>query len=292
MKTKLLLILLLAVCATTVNSKSINFETTSFQKVLEKAKKEKKTIFVDAYTTWCGPCKRMENNVFTDPDVQKYFDEHFINFRIDMESKEGKDFEETYPIEAYPTLLFINAEGKLILKKTGYRSPEDFVLLGKRVINPADDPLTELNKRYDAGERNLDFIYSYIYALMEDNMPFEEIGVSYLKGIPNAELSKDSVFSIFRMCDNKLGSPHVTYFIENLNEFYYMNGSEGVKEKIGNVLGDNVELLITSENKQLLYNNIIAFIDKTIPLVKRGELVRAINRKIKEKEIAVKLNES
>ena len=43
-----------------VFSQGIQFEIGSWKEVLQKAKQENKLIFVDLYTTWCGPCKKME----------------------------------------------------------------------------------------------------------------------------------------------------------------------------------------------------------------------------------------
>ena len=57
---------LFGIVAVTVSSfiaaQGINFEKSSFETLLAKAKKEKKLVFVDAYAVWCGPCKLMDKN--------------------------------------------------------------------------------------------------------------------------------------------------------------------------------------------------------------------------------------
>ncbi|GAH00631.1 unnamed protein product, partial [marine sediment metagenome] len=67
----------------------INFNVHSFEEAIKTAKAENKLIFVDAYTTWCGPCKWMSKNVFTEGKVGDYFNESFVNVKIDMEKGEG-----------------------------------------------------------------------------------------------------------------------------------------------------------------------------------------------------------
>lgn len=101
-------------------SQGIKFEKISFKEALKQAKKEHKLIFVDAYTTWCGPCKMMAKSTFTAAEVGKAFNKSFINLQIDMERGEGLTFARTYRVRAYPSLFLINAEGKVEKRMLGY----------------------------------------------------------------------------------------------------------------------------------------------------------------------------
>lgn len=69
----------------TMFGQGIVFETGNWESILKKAKKEKKLIYLDAYTSWCGPCKMMKKSIFPDAQVGKYFNENFVNAQIDME---------------------------------------------------------------------------------------------------------------------------------------------------------------------------------------------------------------
>jgi thioredoxin 1 len=113
--------------------KGIQFTEASWSDILKKAKKENKLIFLDAYTTWCGPCKLLQKNVFTREDVAKTFNGNFINVKIDMESGEGPALTKKYPIEGYPTLFFINGKGKVVKQLLGYQQPEQLIKAAKSV---------------------------------------------------------------------------------------------------------------------------------------------------------------
>lgn len=113
--------------------KGIQFTEGKWSDLLKQAKKENKLIFLDAYTTWCGPCKQLQKNVFTREDVAGTFNGNFINVKIDMESGEGPALARRYPIEGYPTLFFINGKGKVVKQLLGYQQPQDLIKAAKSV---------------------------------------------------------------------------------------------------------------------------------------------------------------
>ena len=87
--------------------------------VLEVAKTENKLVFVDFYTTWCLPCKLMDEDVFTDKELSKFLNANFINYKVDAEKGNGANLSVLYQIIAYPTLLFLDAEGNVLTRKIG-----------------------------------------------------------------------------------------------------------------------------------------------------------------------------
>ena len=71
--------------STAVQAQGIVFEEGQWADILKKAADQNKPIFVDAYTTWCGPCKWMAKNTFTDEKVGAYFTENYLAYKMDME---------------------------------------------------------------------------------------------------------------------------------------------------------------------------------------------------------------
>lgn len=100
--------------------------------VKAEAKKTGKLIFVDAYTSWCGPCRMLKSTTFKDPAAAAYFNQHFVNYSIDMEKGEGEDLAEEWKIRAYPTLMFINADGKIVSTSIGYVDSNKLLDFGKK----------------------------------------------------------------------------------------------------------------------------------------------------------------
>ncbi len=117
-------------------NKNIEFDHDSvFEHVLDRAKKEHKLIFVDAFTTWCGPCKWMAKNIFTNDEVADYYNAHFISAKIDMEKGEGPAFAKRYRVRCYPNLLFIDENGNLVHRSAGTKVVKDFIEFGKTAMD-------------------------------------------------------------------------------------------------------------------------------------------------------------
>ena len=112
--------------------------------VLEIAKTENKLVFVDFYTTWCLPCNLMDEDVFTDKELSKFLNDNFINYKVDAEKGNGANLSVLYQIIAYPTLLFLDAEGNVLTRKIGAAYQTEMSQLAEEAIA----------KSKDSGEQN------------------------------------------------------------------------------------------------------------------------------------------
>jgi thioredoxin 1 len=92
-----------------------------------EAKLQKKILFVDVYTTWCGPCKWMDENTFKDSRVAEKFNKTFLNYKVDGESFEGVNVGILYRVDAFPTYLFISPDGTVINRIEGIMSAEALI---------------------------------------------------------------------------------------------------------------------------------------------------------------------
>ncbi|MCC6410745.1 MAG: thioredoxin family protein [Saprospiraceae bacterium] len=120
--------------AGSISAQGVNFFKGTWSEALAKAKAENKIIFVDAYASWCGPCKYMTSNVFPDAKAGEFYNKNFINLKIDMEKPENREFAGKYPVQAYPTLMFIDKNGKVVHKNVGALQVNDLIEVGKKAI--------------------------------------------------------------------------------------------------------------------------------------------------------------
>jgi len=87
--------------------------------VLEKAKSQDKMVFMEFYADWCLPCKLMEEDVFTDPEIGRYFNENFLSMHVNGEDPNGATLKSIFDVKVYPTLLWLDSEGNVVVKKEG-----------------------------------------------------------------------------------------------------------------------------------------------------------------------------
>ncbi len=119
--------------------KGIKFFQGTWEEALTESKNQNKPIFLDAYASWCGPCKMMAKNTFTKEKAGEYFNANFINVKMDMEKGEGPALSHKLGITAYPTLFFIDDKGKVFAKSIGYHTASALVDIGIQAL--------ELNKK-------------------------------------------------------------------------------------------------------------------------------------------------
>ena len=160
---KFLLIICLAFCLQTLiaQDNGIHFSKKNWDEILVEAKAQDKLIFVDAFTTWCGPCKMMSSKIFPLKEVGDFYNEHFINVKKDMEKGDGPALASLYGVQAYPTLLFINGDGEMMHRGVGYQAAPDLLKLGKDAMDP-DSQIGALDQRYYSGDRDPEFLKNYI----------------------------------------------------------------------------------------------------------------------------------
>jgi len=138
-------------------AQGIKFEDSNFAAILAKAKKENKLVFVDAYASWCGPCKLMVKNIFPLQTVGDFYNSHFVNAKIDMEKGEGIALAKKYNVKAFPTYLFINGDGEEVHRTLGYVEEKDFIQFAKDAEDP-NKRLTALKQKFENGEKDPEFL--------------------------------------------------------------------------------------------------------------------------------------
>lgn len=245
------LILGFLLAGSTMNAQ-ITFEHGTWEEVKAKAEKENKPIFVDAYTTWCGPCKWMSKNIFSQKQVGVYMEQNFIAYKMDMEKGEGPDFAKVNKVVAYPTLLYFDARGEMIHKGIGARDADGLINLCNAALDPSKQ-LVSFVKKYESGTRDKDFLIAYLGVLSSCGEELEEPFKVYWGKISDAEKqTKESldlmagVTSGFRDFKN----PIAQYLLEHKAAYENAANKEYVAELLENSYSYGIWNLAKIEDKK------------------------------------------
>lgn len=172
-------------------AQGITFEDTNFSAILAKAKKENKLVFIDAYASWCGPCKLMVKNVFPQKAVGDYYNSHFVNAKIDMEKGEGIELAKKYNVKAFPTYLFVDGNGEVVHRTLGYVEENDFIQFAKDAGDP-NKRLGALKQKFENGEKDPEFLKNLAGLTMYNDAEFAaRVMDRYFSG--KTELDRDDI---------------------------------------------------------------------------------------------------
>jgi len=247
MRTITLIMLLLASIGT--QGQGIEFFHGSWAEAKDKAETEDKIIFVDAYASWCGPCKRMAKNVFADPDVGAFINASFVPLKLDMEKAESKDFGKEYSVSAYPTLFFLNEKGELLKRIVGGRDIAGFMALAEQVLESYDrsGSYAEL---YDKGGRDYDLVYNYVKALNNANKSSSKIANDYLRS--DYDFSSEEramfLFESLTRSDSRL----FEMFVKERKTIEHLLGQDAVAQKIEDACWNTIQTAIDFETQSLV----------------------------------------
>ena len=160
-----IILTLLPVFAIAQENVGINFlKDKTWAEAIALAKAENKLIFVDVYTDWCGPCKRMDAEVFPKKSVGDQFNASFINYKLDAEKGEGPILAKKYMVKSYPNYLFVNGEGTLIYRSTSAMLTGEFLQVAKNALIEAqqEQTIVQLDLLYPSNRKDKGFMYTYL----------------------------------------------------------------------------------------------------------------------------------
>ena len=203
----------------------------SLEELKAEAKEKKKLIFLDAFTEWCGPCKMMTANTFTDKAVGEFFNANFINYKLDMEKDEGPGFAVRYEINAYPTLLFLNAKGELVHRVLGFRKPDQLLDEAHKAVNPNDN-IVLMKSEYESGTKNPEVLLNYANRLSESGQDYSEVAKRYFETQQEKDLISEQNWAAINALTDSLNSREFQYLIKKKADFVKKYTQKEIDTKI------------------------------------------------------------
>lgn len=250
MKTIILSILILIISFRL--SAQTDFRELTFGRALEQAKTEKKLVFVDCYTSWCGPCKIMANTILNQPGLGKFMNEHFVCVKYDLEKGEGPALAKKYEVSVFPTFLLLCPDGRVQHKIIGgSETAEAFQQAVEKGLNERTAN-GRLGAMYLAGNRNLDFMVQYIQSLLEmfETDKAARVSAELLASLDDEEKTTASYWFIYEHAAlTPVGSANMNFLLAHLKQFMKNVGKEKVNQKLSAVYESRLVDILRGKDK-------------------------------------------
>jgi thioredoxin-related protein len=207
---------------TTFSFGQINFQPLNIDEAIAKAKTENKKVFIDIFTTWCGPCKILDRNVFQNAGVGERVNSDFIAIKVDAERYPDRKRLVEFNIRAYPTMLVLDDEGQLLKKFIGNMTVNEFHDKLDLFIDPALWPQNMALKAMEEHPKDEAVWRESMTVLLEkDPSLFRQNAQTYVDQFGLEELTNDLDTNIFYNSVLPLSSKVVQQVLADSTYMYY-----------------------------------------------------------------------
>jgi thioredoxin-related protein len=238
-----------------LNAQSVNFINGKWEEAREKAKSENKYLFVDCYTEWCGWCKILDKNTFSNAKVAELMNVNFVSVKIDMEKDYGINLAMKYRVNAFPTGLIFNSNGQLVYRILGYQAAEQFITTVSKAMNQSD----QHNMQGISTNVDLDFpqFYKDIFAGNgKRKWPEQKVVTDFLD--QQKDLFDEISWSVIAICN--VGEKYEQFFLANTGKYSELFGSEA-DDKVNSILYGRLNKAIQKKDNAL-YTECLNDVDK------------------------------
>lgn len=252
-------ILLIAIAQISYAEK-MDFIDNDWAKARAAAKEQNKYLFVDAYTDWCGWCKVMDKNTFSQDSVAEFMNKNFVSLKLEMEHNYGIKVAMKYRVASFPSYLVFSPDGRLVYRLMGYMEATPFINKIKEALNP------ERQKSYPgiSDVIELDFPDIYLKAFGENgkrSFPDSATLFNYLD--QQKDLVSEVNFAVISRLSFMLPSKHQQFFLDNLDKYASLYGRDEADDLVSNFAYEELRKAVKDSSEAKL-NNALGFVDKYV----------------------------
>ena len=229
----------------TFAQEGVGFRDITLEEALQQAQTENKLVFMDCYTSWCGPCQEMTKKVFPQKAAGDYFNPRFVSVKYDMEKGAGVELAKKYEVHAYPTFLIIRPDGTIQHRLVGADNLETFIARVEKGLNENTN-LAALHRLYQEGQLDKTGLFGYWEALEEagEDSQAEKVYAELLEQLTEQEKMQAAYWNLYNTRSCTIGSPMFNFLLDNLSAIRQNVGEKTVDkflyEHYSKVLSDHI----------------------------------------------------
>ena len=232
---RLLIVICMLLQLPALAQEGTRFRELTFEQALAAAKEEGKLVFVDCYTSWCGPCKNMTEKVFPQKEAGDYFNPRFVCVKYDMEKGEGLELAKRFDVHAYPTFVIVRADGTVQHKLVGGSDLKEFIARVEKGLDEKTN-LLFLNEAYERGGMDKAQLMGYYSALSEagEDEKAAQVYAELWGRLTDEEKTSAEYWRLFENETCVIGTPAFDFLLAHLGEMRESVGRERVDRFVTN----------------------------------------------------------
>lgn len=250
-----------------VHAQRIDFiEKFELENIIQKS--DKPLILIDFYTTWCGPCKRMDREVFIDSTIVKQVNSNCTSLKVNAEEGEGISLAKKYNVTSYPTYLFLNNKGVLVYRTVGYMSSYDFSQQIANAIIESKESITvlELDSLFKQKSHDLLFLKDYLSRRTKLKLDNSDLLDYYIHLLPKEERANDETLQLLIDNGNRINKSlqvgiGLEILIDNKQQLQSLKSTYPIEYYIENARKKTLLKAIEFKSDSLL-NLVLKYTDK------------------------------
>ncbi len=279
---KTLLTVVLFFTLSMVYAQQLTIVEQDFDKALQLAEVENKLLFVDFYTTWCGPCKELDKWIFNSETYSKKLAKDFVLLRYDAEKDKKFHLSKKYHVSSYPTAIILNKEGYVVNRKYGFGG-EDAEGLSASVFE-FTKASTELHQQHKFLEGYANTIneasYPKFYSDFVNRDNLKAMGSPEFDNYWKAEQDRlaEGYFSTLCYFANNIPASAATDFLEKREAYRALYGETDVRVALFLVSLGRFEAAVTSKSQEA-YDKAVAFAKEALSEEGASQLISMFKTK-------------
>ena len=221
----------------------------SWTQVQAKAKAENKYIFMDCFTTWCGPCRYMRTTIFPQAEMGSYFNDKFVSIEVQLDTT-SKDNEQVknwyadahaikdhYSINAFPTYLIFAPDGRPLHRIVGAADAKVFINLVQGAFDTTKQYYTKL-KQFENGRRDSAFLHRFAIQVSDvyDLALGKKVVKAYLASQPS--LLTPGALDLINLYTTRSTDEYFDFLAKNIKEIDKVSGAGKAEEKLRTIFSN------------------------------------------------------
>lgn len=238
----------------TTSAKGIDFFQGSWEEASMLSMKLNKPMFIEAYSENCVLCKQIEEETFSQEEVGSFYNDNFINVKINVDKESGYYFKEKYNVQTLPDLIFLDPMGRPIYRDMGDKDKVQLLTLAHKVITTSFKPKTILEtmrEQYNNGLQNPNFLYDYAYELKKHNEDYIEVVNNYISQLKKEKLKLPKNILFIYDFSNDLQTNAMEEMLRYRDIFEEKYGSVHIVNRIKSTALSNASKAAENKNSKL-----------------------------------------